>query len=326
MKKTLIILGISLIIIAAGVYFFGKYLIPASINTAAAGIEYKFKTVKLGDVTDKISEVGKLEPVSLVKVKSNVTGTVKKIFVEEGVYVKEGQKIALIKPGREAEQYQESEVLAPISGLVLEQTVEEGDMVTSGLSELSGGTAIISIANLDKMIVKIDINEVDIGLVKAGLPAEVKIEAFEKNKYIGKVLKISPQAKPSTDGRINVFKTEIEMVTKAPELHTGMKAVVEIVLREKKAVIIAPIECVFEEDGEQCAYLLKDNVWERRKVEVGLYDDNNIEITEGLAENEKISTTRPENFEKLFKENQEQKGGANIRQRMPRGAPGGAIR
>ena len=324
MKKIIIISGIAIVLIAAGIYFYTLNSQPKPISTAA-GVEYKFKIVKTGDVIDKISEVGKLEPVSLVKVKSNVTGIIKKIYVDEGMYIKEGQKIALIKPGREAEQYKESEVLAPISGLVLEQVVEEGDMVTSGLSELSGGTAIISIANLDKMIVKIDVNEVDIGLIKVGLSAKVKIEAFEKKKYEGRVLNIAPQAKPSTDGKINVFKTEIEIITKAPELHTGMKAVVEIVLREKKAVVIAPVECIFEEDGEQCAYLLKDTTWERRLVKIGLYDDNNIEITEGLAENEKIATSRPENFEKLFKEKQEQKGGTNVRQSRMGTAPGGGL-
>jgi len=325
MKKIIIYSVLGLLLAGAGVYYyFSGFSLPVSMN-ASAPVEYKFKPVKLGDIVDKISEVGKLEPVSLVKVKSNVTGTVKKIYVDEGVFVKAGQKIALIKPGREAEQYKESVVLAPIAGLVLEQAVEEGDMVTSGLSELSGGTAILSIANLDKMIVKIDINEVDVGLVNVGLPAKVKIEAFDKKNYAGKVLKIAPQAKPSTDGKINVFKTEIEIITKAPELHTGMKAVVEIVLREKKGVLIAPVECVFEEDGEQCAYLLKENTWERRKIKIGLYDDNNIEVVEGLAENEKLATTRPEDFEKLFKEKQEQKSGTSVRQvRMQ--APGGLLR
>ncbi|GEM_PF-1802977 len=307
MKRTIIIAGIAAILIGGGVFFAVKYL---NVKTQGSTVlpEFKFKEVKKGDIIDKISEVGKLEPVSLVKVKSNVTGTVKKIFVQEGMYVKAGQKVALIKPGREAEQYQESEVLAPIAGLVIEKAVEEGDMVTSGLSELSGGTAIISVANLDKMIVKIDINEVDIGLVREGLQSNVKVEAFASKIYTGRVLKISPRAVPSTDGKINIFKTEIEVTTRAPELHTGMKAVVEIVLREKHDVIIAPVECVFEEDGEQCVYLFNEENWERRVVKTGLYDDDNVEIIQGLQEKERLATTRPDDFEKLFKEKELKKG------------------
>jgi len=326
MKKGIIISVVVLLLVAGGVYYLMQNPLTSSLSVTS-GIEYKFKTVKLGDVIDKISEVGKLEPLSLVRVKSNVTGTVKKIFVAEGDFVKEGQKVALVKPGREAELYQESEVVAPISGMVIERTVEEGDMVTSGLTDFSNSTAMFVVAKLDKMIVKIDINEVDIGLVKIGLPAKIKVEAFPNKEYMGNVKEISPQAKPSTDGKINIFKTKIEVASDAAELHPGMKAVVEIVLREKKAVVIAPVECIFEEEGEQCAYLFKDTAWERRKVKIGLYDDNNIEITEGLSENEKIATTRPENFEKLFKEKQEQKGAGNTRpMRGQGGAPGGLLR
>ncbi len=325
MKRTIIIAGIAAILIGGGVFFAVKYL---NVKTQGSTVlpEFKFKEVKKGSIIDKIAEVGKLEPVSLVKVKSNVTGTVKKIFVEEGMYVKEGQKVALIKPGREAEQYQESEVLAPIAGLVIEKTVEEGDMVTSGLSELSGGTAIISVANLDKMIVKIDINEVDIGSVKEGLACKVKVEAFAAKAYIGRVLKISPRAIPSTDGKINIFKTEIEITTRAPELHTGMKAVVEIVLREKNNVLIAPVECIFEEDGEQCAYLRNGEIWERRMVKSGLYDDDNIESVLGLQEKERLATTRPDDFEKLFKEKEEKKGEAKRGGRLYGTPPAGLIR
>ncbi|MEI7904263.1 MAG: efflux RND transporter periplasmic adaptor subunit [Candidatus Firestonebacteria bacterium] len=294
--------------------------------TGAPQVEVKVKEVKKGDIIEKLAEVGKLEPVSSVKVKSNVTGTVKKLLVDDGTQVKSGQLLAVILPGREAEKYLASEVRAAASGVIIEKAVEEGDMVTSGLSEYSGGSVIMSIADMSKMLVKVDINEVDISKVKVGLPAKIRVEAYSKKEFMGKVTKISPMAKLSTDGKINVFKTEVEVTTKTTELRPGMKTVVEIKLDERKDVIIMPIEAVFEEKdpeteiNEQVIYILKpDGKYERRGVKVGLFDDNNIEVLEGAVEKDKVALSRPVGFENFAQKKED-------RSRSRGNPPGGAMR
>ena len=290
---------------------------------AGGAAEIKLKEVKRGDITEKLSEVGKLEPLSSVKVKSNVTGTVKKLLVDDGNIVKIGQLLAVIQPGREAEQYQSSEVRATASGVIIEKSVEEGDMVTSGLSEYSGGSIMMTIAEMSRMLVRVDINEVDIGKVKVGLPARIRVEAFPDKGIEGKVTKISPMAKLSADGKINVFNTEVEVVTKAPELRPGMKTVVEIKLDERKNVLILPIEAVFEEKddetgvNEQVLYVCTaQDQYDRRSVKTGLYDDLNIQILEGAAEKDRVALSKPPGFEASLKVADRSKA---------RKAPGGSI-
>ena len=289
-----------------------------------APVEIKLKEVKRGDIIEKLSEVGKLEPLSSVKVKSNVTGTVKKLLVDDGNTVKQGQLLAVVQPGREAEQYQSSEVRAPASGVIIDKSVEEGDMVTSGLSEYSGGSIMMTIAEMSRMLVRVDINEVDIGKVKTGLPAKIRVEAFSDKQIEGRVTKISPMAKLSADGKINVFNTEVEVVTKVPELRPGMKTVVEIKLDERKNVLILPIEAVFEEKddetgvNEQVLYVCTSpGQYERRAVKTGLYDDMNIEILEGAAEKEKAALSKPAGFESSLKVSDRSKA-----RRMPGGNVG----
>ncbi len=275
-------------------------------NPAQSGsspVEIKLKEVKRGDIIEKLSEVGKLEPLSSVKVKSNVTGTVKKLLVDDGNIVKKGQLLAVIQPGREAEQYQSSEVRATASGVIIDKSVEEGDMVTSGLSEYSGGSVMMTIADMSRMLVRVDINEVDIGKIKVGLAAKIRVEAFSDKQIEGKVTRISPMAKLSSDGKINVFNTEVEVITKVPELRPGMKTVVEIKLDERKNVLVLPIEAVFEEKddetgvNEQVLYVCTGpEQYERKSVKPGLYDDANIEILEGAAEKDKVAVSKPVGF------------------------------
>ena len=310
--KKIVIIGIIVLVFAGIVYLGVSFLTKKGNQDAIADI--RFKEIKKGDILEKISETGKLEAISSVKVKSNVTGSIKKLFVDEGNKVKAGQKLAIIQPGREVEQYLTSEILAPASGVIVEKSVEEGDMVTSGLSEYSGGTVIMSIADLSKMVVKVDINEVDISKVRVGLPAKIIVEAYKREEYEGRVTKISPTAKVSADGRINVFKTEVEVVSKAPELKPGMKTVVEIKIDERKGVLMCPIECVFEEEdekgqNEQVVYTIVKGEIERKKVKIGLYDDDNIEIMKGLDEKEKVATSRPANYEKALQNKRDRMAG-----------------
>jgi len=294
------------------------------LQANGAPVEIKMKEVKRGDITEKLSEVGKLEPLSSVKVKSNVTGTVKKLLVDDGYTVKRGQLLAVIQPGREAEQYQSSEVRATASGVIIDKSVEEGDMVTSGLSEYSGGSVMMTIAEMSRMLVRVDINEVDIGKVKVGLAAKIRVEAFSDKQIEGKVTRISPMAKLSSDGKINVFNTEVEVITKVPELRPGMKTVVEIKLDERKNVLILPIEAVFEEKddetgvNEQVLYVCTGNdQYERKSVKTGLYDETNVEILEGAAEKDKVALSKPVGFGSSLKVTDRSKA-----RRMPGGNVG----
>jgi multidrug efflux pump subunit AcrA (membrane-fusion protein) len=320
MNKTLLIMIAAVFL--AGLNGCGQ---AKTTPSGAPIVELKIKDVKRGDIIEKLSEVGKLEPLTSVKVKSSVTGTIKKLMAEEGDYVKAGQKIAVIQPGREVEQYLSSDVLAPAAGIVIEKAVEEGDMVTSGLSEYSGGSVMMSIADMGRMIVRVAINEVDIGKVKVGLPARIRVEAFAKKDFQGKVTKISPMAKLSTDGKINVFDTEVEVTSKSSDLRPGMKTVVEIKLDERKNVLTLPIEAVFEEMddetgvNEQVIYAsLGNDKFDRRKVKVGLYDDNNIEVLEGAAEKDKVALSRPPGYQNFAPKKEDRSKARNV--------PGGTMR
>ncbi|MBP7334160.1 MAG: efflux RND transporter periplasmic adaptor subunit, partial [Candidatus Cloacimonas sp.] len=85
-------------------------------------------------------------------------------------------------------------VYATASGVVIERNINEGEMVQSSLTSYGEGTVIMKIADLNKMIVKSNINEVDISKFKLNQKAEISLDALPYEHYEGKVVKIAPQA------------------------------------------------------------------------------------------------------------------------------------
>jgi len=114
-------------------------------------------------------------------------------------------------------------VKSPVSGVVINLNVEEGEMITSGTQAFGGGgTALMTIADLSKMIVKTGINEVDIGKVRTGQSVNIGFDAVRGKVYRGVVKKIAPAG--TIEGNIVVYPVEVEILgsvsEEIQELHT----------------------------------------------------------------------------------------------------------
>src|SRR5581483_9596389 len=120
-----------------------------------SGGKQDWVAVTRGDLIVKYEEVGQLEPKVQVDVKSNVTGRITKLFVQEGDLVRKGQVLAVVQPGQTAaERYLPYEVRSPMAGTVIKRKVEIGDSVVSGLAEFGAGTVIATVGDLSHMVVK----------------------------------------------------------------------------------------------------------------------------------------------------------------------------
>ena len=137
-------------------------------------------------------------------------------------------------------------ITAPISGVVTQINVEEGEIVISGRSAFASIPPIMTIADLSKMVVKVYVNEVDIGKVKVGQRAIVKVSTFPDRRYEGRVVEVSP----SGQLRDNVIKFEVvvEILGSPPELRPGMTADVDIIVDERDDVLQLPIEAVLDKN------------------------------------------------------------------------------
>ena len=289
-RSRVVVAGILVVAIAGGAWLWKRH---------KAGDNGKRDWVKVtrGDLIVKYEEVGQLEPKVQVDVKSNVTGRITKLFVQEGDVVKKGQPLAVVQPGQTAaERYLPYEVRSPIAGTVIKRKVEIGDSVVSGLAEFGAGTVIATVGDLSKMVVKLDVNEVDVPKLSLHQKANVYLDAFPGQTFDGEILFISPLAELNDD-KIKVFKTKVDVAKADPRLRPGMTARIEVELARKPAVLKAPLEAVFEEGGKKVAYVVADNPKQppaRRPIQLGLKDEVDAEVVTGLREGERLSLTKPE--------------------------------
>ncbi|MYG00147.1 HlyD family efflux transporter periplasmic adaptor subunit [Candidatus Poribacteria bacterium] len=133
-------------------------------------------------------------------------------------------------------------ITAPMSGTVTQLAIEEGEIVTSGRSAFSQSPPIMTIADLSQMVVKTFINEVDMERLEIDQPAEIKIDAFQTQRYDGRVYEISPSGQQQDN--IISFEVMIEVLDSSGKIKPGMSADVDIITYEEKNVLMLPLDAV----------------------------------------------------------------------------------
>jgi len=199
-------------------------------------------------------------------------------------------------------------VYATSSGVVIERNINEGEMVQSSLSSYGEGTVVMKIADLKKMIVKSNINEVDISKFRLSQSAEIKLDALPYEEFQGKIVKIAPQA--ITENNAKVFPVEISINAEGYKAKPGMTANVSILGESRENVLVIPIRAVFSNDSNQdVVYLVpaqKATPTKKAKtpavavsagvatpVKLGANDLQNVEVIEGVKEGDKILLNEP---------------------------------
>lgn len=123
---------------------------------------------------------------------------------------------------------------APITGTVVERTVEQGQVVT-GTRDLTGGTVLMRMADLTEVQVRMLVDETDIGRLQPGLPADITVEAYPNRTFRGAVLKIEPQA--VVEQNVTMFAVLTRISNEEDLLRPGMNADVEVVIGRQEDVL-----------------------------------------------------------------------------------------
>jgi HlyD family secretion protein len=135
-------------------------------------------------------------------------------------------------------QSEDTDVRAPIAGTIIEKDVERGTVIASATNNVSGGTTLLKMADLNLVQVNTLVDETDIGKVQAGQLATVTVDAFPNRTFDGTVLKIEPQAQ--TQQNVTVFPVLIRIDNRLGLLRPGMNTEVEIHVGERDSVLAVP--------------------------------------------------------------------------------------
>jgi HlyD family secretion protein len=135
-------------------------------------------------------------------------------------------------------QVEDVTIRAPMKGTIIQKNVEEGQVIQSASGNVSGGTTLFVMANLDEMQVRTLVDETDMGELRAGMQSTVRVEAFPDRTFRGQVEKIEPQAEVQQN--VTMFPVIVNLNNRAGLLKPGMNAEVEILVDQALGVLLVP--------------------------------------------------------------------------------------
>ncbi len=187
-----------------------------------------------------------------------------------------------------------SKLYSTASGTIILKPVEEGEMVVSSSGSYSAGTVILKLADLSRMIVDTKINEVDISKIEVGMKVNIQVDAYPYENFDGEITKIAAMA--ISYNNVKVFPVEIELKEVDDRLKPGMTANITIIGEERKDIVVIPIRCIFsDDDGNDIVYqVVRDSIGSGTVVKTGINNFQQVEIIEGIAVGDTISTIEPE--------------------------------
>jgi len=189
-------------------------------------------------------------------------------------------------------QMSDSYITAPISGVIASRLLEEGDQAAPAIP-------VFSIVKMNPVKIQIEIVENQIGLVKVGQKAHIKVESYPTVQFEGKIFKLNPTLNPIT----RTIGAEVLVENPEYKLKPGMFARVEIIIDKHEDVLVIPKYAILENTRleylggeitnsrvvvEKFVFICQDTIALKRFIRTGIENGNRIEIIEGLDDNEEI--------------------------------------
>lgn len=211
------------------------------------------------------------------------------------------EQLALLREGRvttEKGDY-ETVVRAPVSGFIIDKMIEIGDPVVP-LTSYQEGTVLMTMADMDDLIFRGTVDEIDVGRIREGMPVTLQVGALPRARVQGVVSKIWLKARKEENSTVFPLEIEIteaveqndagaEVAPKLAVLRAGYSANADIIIEKREGVLLIPERVVtFSGDTARVSVLLPDNNVEDRVIQTGLSDAIQIEVVSGLEEGMRV--------------------------------------
>jgi HlyD family secretion protein len=191
---------------------------------------------------------------------------------------------------RAAEDVANATIRAPIRGTVLSRDVEIGSPVSSILNLGANATLVMTLGDIDQVFVRGKVDEADIGRVRLGQSARIRVETFKDKTFAGRVTQISPMGVEKDN--VTNFEVRVSIDNPGKELKANMTANAEIVLEEHANALILP-EAAVTYDAQKRAFVdvaAPGTKTGKKKVpvKVGVSNGTKIQIVDGLKAGDKV--------------------------------------
>ena len=204
-----------------------------------------------------------------------------------------------------------TKIISPVDGIIVSKSVEEGQTVAASFET----PTLFNVAeDLTQMQIEASVVEADIAKVKEGQEVRFNVDSFPNETFVGKVIQVRNEA--VTTSNVVTYQVVIAVNNKEMKFKPGMTANVEIITANEKNVFLVPNKALRFSLNEEARYsekgiwVMQDGKPTRIAIEVGVYDDNNTQISgKDLVEGMDVIV------EQTGANNH---GAPNMRMRMPR--------
>ncbi len=212
-------------------------------------------------------------------------------------------KLKLLKEGRidraKGQAAVDSIIRASVAGTVLERKVNQGDPVVP-LTTFQEGTVLMSLADMSTLLFRGTVDEIDVGKLKEGMPVRIQIGALPGTEVPAVLTKIAPKATEKEGATVFDVEAAIDAANAGVVLRAGYSANANVIIQEKKDVLLVPERLVTLADGKATVEVpaaKPDADPVKKEIQVGLSDGLNVEVVAGLAKGDKVIQRPPKEIE-----------------------------
>lgn len=291
------------VVIAATVFFVLKPKKTQEENS----FERTVITAERGSIEVKVLATGTIQPFTRVEVRSPQKGRLEKVSVDEGDRVWKGRILALVsgedrislldaansmmqeaKAAGDKEGIEQARIsrqmamkaylpiplTSPLRARVIKRSCQPGQNISPN--------DILFVLS-DRLVASVEVDETDIGKIHVGQRAIISLDAFPKEKKVGKVVKISQEGR--TVSNVVIYDVQVNAESIPSTWSSGMTANVQFLIHDLKDVIVLPVGAVRQEGMDKMVMLAGGHP---QKIETGATDGKVIEIKSGLSEGDSV--------------------------------------
>ncbi len=194
------------------------------------------------------------------------------------------------------DQITKSRIVAPIDGTVLQVPVIEGQVVVAAGS-VNSGTTLMTVADLSKLLVTTNVNQVDVARLQLKQVVKVTMESIKQEVMDARVIFIAPVA--TIKNGVKGFQIQALILKPTSRLRPGMMVNLTVPVAHANQVVAVPVSAIFRGKNDQrVVYVLEDGKPLQREVTVGVSALDYAEVKTGLKAGEQILTVEPRVLEK----------------------------
>jgi len=174
-------------------------------------------------------------------------------------------------------QLKNTQITAPISGKATSITVSSGEMISPSMP-------LLTIIDVNRIFVKVGISEKDISKIKIGQTVVLEIDAFPEEIFKGEVVSKGV----AVDQISKTLEVKIEILQPEVDIPIGVFARGDILVKTNKNALIIPSSALSRKKDGIYVYVIEEGIARQKEVELGIIQDERVEILSGLSVGQEI--------------------------------------